>query len=82
MSGGIDPRRAAGLAEFALSRWCGIVRWYFDDTPIVEFVYDTTDVLRDSSEFGGELLRGIACRYPPFEAVVDQLAKRLGVPKV
>ena len=83
LAGQVDPARAAaGLAAVALSRWCGVVRWYFDDTPIVEFVYDTTDVLRDSSEFGGELLRAIVGRHGSFGRVVDQLAKRLGAPKI
>lgn len=83
LGGEVDPTRAGdGLIELALPRWCGVVRWYFDETPIVEFVYDTTDVLRDSSDLGGELLRGIVCRYPPFAPVVDQLARRLGVPKI
>ena len=83
LGGGVDPTRAAvGLGEMALPRWCGVVRWYFDETPIVEFVYDSTDILRDSSELGGELLRGIVCRHAPFAPVVDQLARRLGVPKV
>jgi hypothetical protein len=45
-------------------------------------VYDTTDVLRDSSEFGGELLRAVVCRHERFGRVADQLAKRLGAPRI
>jgi hypothetical protein len=57
-----DPKRAAlFVREVALSRWCAIVRWYLADNEIVEFVYDTTDVVRDVRVQARELLRGVVC---------------------
>ena len=78
LAGMIDPKRGAKLVrEVALSRWSAIVRWYLGDTPLVEFVFDTTDVRRGD---GRDLLRAVVGLDPRFAADIGQLAARYGVP--
>jgi hypothetical protein len=51
----------------------GIVRWFLDENPLAEFVYDTTDILRDTNRHGAELIRAVVCldtRYRPHLARV------------
>lgn len=67
------------LRRISLSRWCAIVRWYLSNVPLVEFVYDTTDILRDRERLGGELLRGIVALAPLAALNVGVLAETYGV---
>ena len=61
--GSLRSGRKGGLDTFlrtvALSRWCGVVRWFVGDRPLAEFVYDTTDIVRATDLPGAELLRAI-----------------------
>jgi len=83
VGGLVDPEAAAkGLMDVALPRWCGVVRWYLDTTPLVDFVYDSTDILRDPGDDGRDLLRVVTCLYPPFAPVANQFARYYGVPRI
>jgi len=70
------------LRMVALSRWCGIVKKIQDERPLVEFVYDTTDILRDEHQLGGELLRAVVCLDPAYRADVAKIAGIFPVPAV
>lgn len=68
------------LRNIVLSRWCAVVRWFVSGAAIAEFVYDTTDILRDSKTLGKELLRTVVCLSPEYLANLQQLALVLNVP--
>lgn len=74
-----DAKRAAQFVrDVALSRWCALVRWYLGDVELVEFVYDTTDVVRDVRVQARELLRGVVClnkRYARSVATIGTALK-------
>ena len=61
-----------------MSRWCAIVRWFIRDQPIVEFVYDTTDILRGS---GDNLLLAIVVLSSRLRRTFYRIAERRGVPR-
>jgi hypothetical protein len=83
LAGRVHPEDAVGaLGTVAFPRWCGIVRWHLDDTPLVDFCYDSTDILRDASDRGRDLLRAITCLHRPFSKVADQFAKLFDVPRI
>lgn len=71
----------ADIAKFmrriALSRWCGIVRWLLDEKPLAEFVYDTTDILRDTQRHGAELIRAVVCLDPVYRPHLENVATGL-----
>lgn len=82
LSGRIGAGAAGFLRKVALSRWCGIVKWFLDERPLVEFIYDTTDILRDEHQLGGELLRAVVCLDPRYRADVARIASIFPVPAV
>jgi hypothetical protein len=70
----ISPANGADLASrVAMSRWCAVVRWFIGDEPIVEFVYDTTDILRGS---GDNLLLAIVVLASRFRRTFYRIADR------
>lgn len=79
----IDGRTANDIAAFlrtvSLSRWCGVVRWFLRDEPLVEFVYDTTDVLRARAR-GTELLRAVVPLSQSYRQELADIAHYYGVP--
>jgi hypothetical protein len=83
LGGLVDPTDAASaFSEVAFPRWCGIVRWYMDDAPLIDFVYDSTDILRNVADRGRDLLRAVTCLHRPFVPVADQFAKYFDVPRI
>lgn len=76
----LEPQR---LMEFLmnvdLSRYIGIVRWYSNDVPIIDLVWDTTDTLRAETKFKNGLLAVVALDRAAIE-VVEFISNRLGVP--
>jgi hypothetical protein len=75
----VSPANGADLASrIAMSRWCAIVRWFIRDQPIVEFVYDTTDILRGS---GDNLLLAIVVLSSRLRRTFYRIAERRGVPR-
>jgi hypothetical protein len=68
------------LRAVALPRWCGVIRWFIKDAPLADFVYDTTDVLRDKHRLGSELLRGLICWSPQFSGPISKTAEYFNVP--
>jgi hypothetical protein len=76
-----DPKRAATFVrEVALSRWCALMRWYLGDDELIEFVYDTTDVVRDVRVQARELLRGVVCLDKRYARNVTTIGAALRVP--
>jgi hypothetical protein len=61
LNGRLTSGAGSFFREVALPRWCGIIRWFIGEKPLVEFVYDTTDILRDERQLGAELLRAVVC---------------------
>lgn len=76
--GGVAGADVDGFVRrIALSRWCGIVRWFLDERPLAEFVYDTTDILRDHRRHGAELIRAIVCLQPSYRPHLSEVATAL-----
>lgn len=76
LGGRVGPGAADFMRRVTLPRWCGIVRWLIDENPIAEFVYDTTDILRDADILGArELIRAIVCLEPAYKANLMNVAK-------
>ncbi len=71
---------AAFLRSVALSRWCGVVRWHLAERPIVEFIYDTTDIVRSQERSGAELLRAVVCYAGDLRPEFQLVAQVYGVP--
>jgi hypothetical protein len=65
------------MRRIALSRWCGIVRWFLDERPLAEFVYDTTDILRDTHRHGAELIRAVVCLDASYRPHLNEVAAAL-----
>ena len=80
LSGRVGPGAADFLRRVALPRWCGIVRWFVGNSPLAEFVYDTTDILRDEQRLGAELIRAIVCLDPRYRLKVARIAEFFAVP--
>lgn len=82
--GSVGVRRKDELSTFlrqvALPRWCGIVRWCLAGKPLVDFVYDTTDIVRVADVPGRELLRGIVSHDRTYRAAFVSFAKGFTVP--
>lgn len=74
----------AAVAKFCrsvvFSRWIGVIRWTLADETFVEFIYDTTDIVRGHGEALGNLLRGVVAFDPASSAEFKQLSTRFGVP--
>ena len=76
-----DPGIAAEfVSQVSLSRWCGIIRWYLGEEKLLEFVYDTTDVVRHQAIEHRELLRAIVSLSPEGRPGAETLAEALEVP--
>jgi len=76
----VNPGRAAqAFTALSLPRWCAITPWFVGETPIAEFVYDTTDILRESSQAENGLLLCVVCRHPVLDHVLDQIARKFQV---
>jgi len=80
LSGRIGLGCAGFLRRVALPRWCGIVKWFLDERPLAEFVYDTTDILRDEHLLGAELLRAVVCLDSRYRGDFQQIASIFPVP--
>lgn len=82
--GGVGSRRKDELGSFlravALPRWCGIVRWYLAGHPLVDFIYDTTDIVRPADVPGRDLLRAIVSHDRSYRAAFANFAKGFSVP--
>jgi hypothetical protein len=82
----LSGRTSGDLPQFlttvALSRWVGVVRWHRGDVPIAEFVFDTTDVVREGRSVGVELLRAIVCVEPRYGPGLKVVADTFGIPSV
>ncbi|MBS2013567.1 MAG: hypothetical protein JST00_11805 [Deltaproteobacteria bacterium] len=77
------PRGAArALREVVLPRWCGIVRWYLGARPLADFVYDTTDILRDEARVGRDLIRATVSHQKRFDASIKGIANFFQVPSL
>jgi len=75
-----DPHAATDfLRRVALSRWCAIMRWGIGPDDFVEFVYETTDVVRRAAVQNRELLRAVVCLSPAFQQEVSILAEAFNV---
>lgn len=66
------------LSTVALSRWCAVVQWAYSGHPVAEFVFDTTDVVRE----GPELLRAIVCLDARFDSAMGMIAQAMQIPMV
>jgi hypothetical protein len=80
LAGRIDGAGAKFLRKVVFSRWCAVIRWHLADKRIVEFVFDTTDILRDEATLGRELLSAVVCLEPTLAPDFRQLADELSVP--
>ncbi len=76
----VPSPRADFFREVALPRWCGVVRWFISENQLAEFVYDTTDILRDQHRRGGELLRAVVCFDVTYRPQLASIANYFNVP--
>ena len=75
-----DPSSAVQFCRrVVLSRWCAVMRWKLGDEGIVEFVYDTTDVVRKAAMQNRELLRAVVCLSEAFRTDVTTIATAFDV---
>lgn len=81
---GLRIKRGSGgaLREIVLPRWCGIVRWYLGERPLADFVYDTTDILRDEARLGRDLIRAVVAHSAGFDKSIANIATFFGVPSL
>jgi hypothetical protein len=78
---GADPETASTFVRtVALSRWCAVERWYLGEEEVFEFLYDTTDIVRDVRTQSRELLGGLVCLSQRFRRNAATIAATLGVP--
>src|SRR6266699_1192837 len=61
---GLGAECASFLRCIALSRWCAVIRWYLGEEILVDFIYDTTDILRGRPSLKADLLHGLVCMTP------------------
>ncbi len=80
LSSHVPFKGGAFLRDIVLSRWCAVLRWFVDGAATAEFLYDTTDILRNGNRLGRDLLRAIVCLSPEYVADLQQLASVLRVP--
>jgi hypothetical protein len=74
----VDPKDAAAMASrVSLPRWCAVVRWSLKDEPLLEFVYDTTDIMRGD---GSGVLLTVVAVSGRVKAEVTALGNHFGVP--
>jgi hypothetical protein len=62
------------LGRVTLSRWCGVLRWWLGDSPLADFVYDTTDLIRERTSIATQLLAGVVCYSAAHESGLRALA--------
>jgi hypothetical protein len=75
----VAPSAGADLAaRVAMSRWCAVIRWSVRDEALVEFVYDTTDILRGNGE---HQLLAIVVLDRRMRSEFYGLAERVGAPR-
>ncbi|NWJ40968.1 MAG: hypothetical protein HXX12_08345 [Geothrix sp.] len=84
LSGRLSNPGGAGefVRKVSLSRWCAIVRWSVMDTPVADFVFDTTDVLRNADSDVPALLRCIVSLSTEFQGAIEQAGAGFKVPTV
>lgn len=80
LSGRATAPGATFLRSVMLPRWCAVIRWYLNDRAIAEFIYDTTDILRDGGRGGAELIRGVVSLAPELGPNLAEIAATFGVP--
>jgi hypothetical protein len=80
LSGRVAFKAGRFFREAVLPRWCAIVRWHLGSEPLAEFVYDTTDILRNDKQLTRELVRAVVCLAPPYVAELRELASLLKAP--
>ncbi|HEY4178854.1 MAG TPA: hypothetical protein VGM90_18535 [Kofleriaceae bacterium] len=75
----VSATGGADLASrIAMSRWCAVARWFIGGEPVVEFVYDTTDILRGN---GDNLLLAIVVLATRFRRTFYRIADRRRIPR-
>jgi hypothetical protein len=78
---GLEP---TALIEFqkkiALSRYVAVSRWYLDDAPLVDYVWDTTDNVRSETLYDESLL-ALVVYNDAYRANIDDLATNHLVPR-
>ncbi|MGZ4160098.1 MAG: hypothetical protein ACXVNF_04755 [Neobacillus sp.] len=70
---------AKTVTTVALSRWCAVIRWYLNEKELIEFVYDTTDVVRDITVQNRELLKLAVCLDSKYYANIAIISKALSI---
>ena len=74
----IEPKRLISFQRsIALSRYIGVHRWYLDEEAALDFLWDTTDTLRQTRY--SENLLGIVSLSRSTRTEADKLAKSFGV---
>jgi len=76
----VDPNVAGTFVRrVSFSRWIAIVRWHLAEQELLEFVYDTTDIVRTAEIQNRELLRAIVCLQDGFRKAIRPIADELQV---
>ncbi|HSN98445.1 MAG TPA: hypothetical protein VLS89_09105, partial [Candidatus Nanopelagicales bacterium] len=76
----MDAARLTRLQRSAsFSRYVGIARWYVDKEPVLDTVWDTTDVRRKNRPDESDGLLAIVALHPQYRAFADRYAEELGV---
>ena len=77
---GLDADRLLKFQRSAsLSRYVGVVRWYVDGEPVLDTIWDTTDIRRKSRFDKPQGLLAIVALHSSYEGFVDRCAEDYGV---
>jgi hypothetical protein len=75
-------RLALFMRQAAFSRWVYVTRWWSGaDRPLVDFIYDTTDVVRVPKRVDSQLL-GMVVHEDSLRWKLEPLRKHLGIPTI
>lgn len=75
----IDPDYYTNfIKNVVLSRYIGVIRWFYKDVAIIDTVWDTTDTLRETRY--NENLLGIVCFDKTIRSLVDGIGDLFSAP--
>lgn len=89
LNGMVASKASAFFRQLVFPRWCAIVRWSLEGQAVADFVFDTTDILREGElpsdapqrtlDGGSKLLLAVVSFQQGYRDELLKLAERLGV---
>jgi len=63
----------------SLSRYVGVARWRIEGEPVLDTIWDTTDIRRRNRHDDGDGLLAVVALHPEYEAFADRYGEAYGV---